>query len=90
VLNRYKKEKKMEGNWALVTGSPDVLGKLFFDSFHVAAIPMKEGSKAENMTHSSHLIAVDGKGQIRGYFDAMDETKTNDLNALLKSLLRGN
>lgn len=74
VLSAYASEFKLDtGNWKLLTGDIEVIKKTSVDSFKMA-LEGQPDSAAEHLglMHGSHLVLVDGKLQIRGFYRSSD------------------
>lgn len=63
--------------WLFLTGAPTVVEPLIQKGFKVSAVEENSGA---SITHSSHLVLVDARGQVRGYYDGMDEHRIDDLS----------
>jgi protein SCO1 len=85
VLKAYaNKHGAAEHNWAFLTGDYQAIAKTSEEGFKVGLSGTVDESKPHlGITHGSHLILVDGKGTIRGYFRSSDdETVTAVVDAL--------
>jgi protein SCO1/2 len=79
VLAQYAQQYNAEpGRWRFLTGDPADIARLMQQGFK---LPF-DGSMIH---HSEKLVLVDGKGQIRGYYDALDE---QDLQRLITEISR--
>jgi cytochrome oxidase Cu insertion factor (SCO1/SenC/PrrC family) len=78
VLRTYMKDKQFEGlSWKFLTGEQDSVVVFATQTLKVAA-------GADPEMHSTRLILLDAKGQVRGYYDsqeaaAMDKLKQDAL-----------
>ena len=70
VLRGYaEKLNAQPGRWTFLTGDKATIYRLSRDGFKLA---IGAGEKAGEPMHSTRVILVDGKGTIRGYYDATD------------------
>lgn len=85
VLNEYAKKHGADvNNWAFLTGDHSKVAKTSEDGFKMALTgQLEEGKPHLGITHGSHLILVDGAGQIRGYFRS---TEGESVQAIVKAL----
>ncbi len=68
--------------WVFVTGSREGLYTLIRDGFRLAvAETAQAGTGGEIITHSERFVLVDGQGQIRGYYSALDNEAFRQLLA---------
>ncbi len=75
ALSRYAKSHQASG--LFLTGRKDEVRRLCREGFK---LPVADGGSAEEpIIHSKKLVLVDGKGDIRGYFDADDEASVESL-----------
>lgn len=58
---RYKADP---ARWRFLTGAPEELRRLSYDTFHLAEV-------GGSLEHSSRFALVDRKGRIRGYYDTV-------------------
>ena len=72
--------------WFFVTGSATALTALIAQGFKVSA-ETGDGSAA-SVTHSAHLVLVDKKGNLRGYYDGMDNGRVDELIKDVRLLAR--
>jgi cytochrome oxidase Cu insertion factor (SCO1/SenC/PrrC family) len=69
VLTRYADQRGVTGDrWMFLTGERDELYKLSKEGFHLA-VDDTIGTEIEPITHSTRFTLVDGRGNIRGYYD---------------------
>lgn len=81
VLRAYKKEKQLEGlSWKFLTGDQPAVISLATQVFKVAA-------GADPEMHSTRLILVDAKGNVRGYYDSQEAASMEKLTVDAKQLL---
>jgi protein SCO1/2 len=88
VLSAYAAEQgPAPGRWVLLTGEREPVRELITGGFFLAAD--EGGSEAEPITHSTRFVLIDGAGEIRGYYDALDEESLVRLRRDLGRLRRG-
>lgn len=63
-LAEYARRYEAPDRWSFVTGDAAEIGRV------TAALGM--GALGDPMMHSSSFVLVDGKGRVRGYYDAKD------------------
>jgi len=89
TLRRYTQRHQLDTKrWIFLTGSEEAIHTLARDGFRLAAAESSEEEKAdgaEDFIHSVRFVLVDGQGQIRGYYNALD---SDDLHALLTDARR--
>jgi len=77
VLANYAKRYKADpARWYFLTGKPEDLRTLSYDTFHLSEV----GGALE---HSSRFALVDRKGRIRGFYETTD---TNALQQLVEDI----
>lgn len=88
VLKAYaKKHGADRPNWNFLTGDYQTILKTSEDGFKVGLSGSIDESKPHlGITHGSHLVLVDGQGQIRGYFRSSEDSVAEDLAAALAKL----
>ena len=89
VLKAFAKANHLpENRWRLLSGNPEAIRKLCEKSFLLAL----GGAMKPNgdITHSSRFVVVDGKGQVRGFFDGLEKKEVAKLNQALRLLLKEN
>ena len=87
VLAEYGKSFGADpARWKFVTGTREALWTLSKEGFK---LDVGEDAKTVAMPiyHSARMVLVDGHGQIRGYFDGLDEQGLQDLQAAMKVVL---
>lgn len=85
VLRAYAKKHGADvDNWSFLTGDFATIARTSEDGFKIAlAGKVEEGKPHLGITHGSHLILVDGRGKIRGYFRSSEnETPSAIVRAL--------
>jgi len=87
VLRRYSEQLQAEaGRWDFLTGPKSAIYKISHDGFKLA---MSDGSDAQGIpVHSTRMVLVDRRCQIRGYYDAVDAEAITKLLADTNHLLR--
>jgi protein SCO1/2 len=89
VLKAFAEANELpENRWRLLSGKPSAIRELCEKSFLLAL----GGAMKPNgdITHSSRFVVVDGKGQVRGFFDGLDGNEVAKLNRALRFLLKEN
>ncbi|HEX9793520.1 MAG TPA: SCO family protein [Planctomycetota bacterium] len=73
------------GNWTLATGTLKGLRELVNTSF---LLPMGEGRDAAGeIAHSSRFVLLDRAAQVRGFYSALEDESTFELQTALDQLL---
>ncbi|HJT80313.1 MAG TPA: SCO family protein [Chthoniobacterales bacterium] len=87
VLRNYaEKHHAQKDRWNFLTGSKSAIYDLSAKGFKLAAI---EGNEETGMPiHSTRMVLVDRRGQIRGYYDALAADSVTKLVADTRHLLR--
>jgi len=87
VLRDYAAKLQAEsGRWDFLTGSKSTIYKLSHDGFKLA---VSDGRAEQGLpVHSTRMILVDRRGQIRGYYDATEPDAITKLVADTSHLLR--
>jgi protein SCO1/2 len=87
VLRDYAAKLQAEpGRWDFLTGAKSAIYKVSHDGFKLA---LSDGSDAQGLpVHSTRMVLVDRRGQIRGYYDAMEPDAITNLVADTNHLLR--
>jgi protein SCO1/2 len=87
VLAEYaRKHNAQENRWFFLTGEKDTLYNLSVKGFKLA-LDDTGGTEVEPITHSTRLVLVDQRGQIRGYYGGTDDEDMKRLSADAKRLL---
>ena len=77
VLAAYAKLHKAESpDWLFLTGDEAEMRRLAVEGFKLGvapADPTDPRAAQEPVTHSTRFVLVDGKGRVRGWYDAFDE-----------------
>jgi protein SCO1/2 len=87
VLRGYADKLQAEpGRWDFLTGAKSAIYKLSHDGFKLA---VSDGGDAQGIpVHSTRMVLVDRRGQIRGYYDATEPEAITKLLADTNHLLR--
>src|SRR5256884_4925610 len=87
VLRSYAERLQAEpGRWDFLTGAQSAIFKLSHDGFQLAG---SDGSDAQGIpVHSTRMVLVDRRGEIRGYYDATEADAVTKLLADTNHLLR--
>ncbi len=73
VLRAYAAEHGAETrDWTFLTGEKQTVRNLVTQGFHLA-VEEGAGDEKEPTLHSQRIVLVDARGQIRGYYDALDQ-----------------
>lgn len=59
--------------WTFLTGPEQAVKLAVVDGLKVAVGREGGGVRPEEIFHGSHLVLVDGRGRVRGYYDSEDE-----------------
>ncbi len=87
-LTAYAKANHVDlANWKLLTGDYEVVKRTSIDSFKLA-LEGKADPKADHfgILHGSHLVLVDAKNQIRGFYRSEDADVVSRLLTDIKRL----
>ena len=87
VLRGYAEKLQAEpGRWDFLTGPQSAIYDLSRNGFKLA---VSDGSHAKGIpVHSTRMILVDRRGEIRGYYDALEPDAITKLVADATHLLR--
>src|SRR5438128_9396431 len=87
VLRSYAERLQAQsGRWDFLTGPKSAIYKLSHDGFKLA---VSDGSDAQGIpVHSTRMVLVDRRGEIRGYYDAAEADAMTKLLADANHLLR--
>lgn len=87
VLRDYAaKLQAQPGRWDFLTGPKSTIYKISHDGFKLA---VSDGADAQGLpVHSTRMVLVDRRGQIRGYYDATEPDAITKLVADTNHLLR--
>lgn len=88
TLARYAQGFRAGDAWLFLTGRKEDLYALAVQGFKLAAMEVpqdRQAVAAGPFLHSGKFVLVDGRGQVRGYYDSEDESA---LRRLLRDLRR--
>ena len=91
VLERYAESFKAPARWLFLTGNGERIYRLSKEGFKLgvdAASQTSGAETAEPILHSTRFVLVDGKGRIRGYYDAFDAESMKGLTRDLQAISR--
>ena len=87
VLQRYAQSFQATDRWLFLTGTREDVRRLCVEGFKLGLdMAPAPGSGPEPILHSTRFVLVDGKGDIRGYYEAFDEDSTAKLERDLEAL----
>jgi protein SCO1/2 len=88
VLREYAQKQGVDlANWSFLTGDLAAIRKTAEEGLKQAFEGTADPSKPDfGITHGSHLVLVDRKGTIRGFYRSSDETELQKLLADLSRL----
>jgi protein SCO1/2 len=88
VLREYMQTQGVDAaNWSFLTGDIAVIRNTAEQSFKQALEGQADPQKPDfGITHGSHLVLVDPKGAIRGFYRSSDETELQKLLTDLATL----
>lgn len=75
VMAAYLRQHRAPEDWRFLTGPEPAVRSLARDGFKLAVEPKQPGAPGyaeEPLLHSTRFVLVDGRGLIRGYYDAFD------------------
>ena len=87
VLTSYANSYKAAGNWHFLTGERE---KLWNFSKKGLKLPVDDTGLDPNMPilHSPQIALIDGKGQVRGYYNGLDDTSLEQLKGDIEIVLK--
>ena len=91
ALSRYAERFKADPDrWLFLTGEKREIYRLAQEGFRLSAVPASNVGQENNASilHSARFVLVDGKAQIRGYYQSTDAEAMKRLSRDLKKLLR--
>ncbi len=91
VLSRYADRfKASPDSWYFLTGEKKEIYSLAQEGFHLSAMPASHHEKEDEgaILHSSKFALVDGKGEIRGYYESNDAEALQRLRQDLTTLIK--
>jgi protein SCO1/2 len=87
VLQRYAESFQATDRWLFLTGTREDVRRLCIEGFKLGLdMAPGPGSGPEPILHSTRFVLVDGKGGIRGYYEAFNEDSTAKLKRDLLAL----
>ncbi len=89
VLTAYANKHGADlDRWTFLTGDKKEIFTIISDGFHLV-VEEGAGDEAEPTLHSPRIVLVDREGEIRGYYDSLDDESMarleKDLGTLLKN-----
>jgi len=91
ALSRYAERFKADPDrWLFLTGEKREIYRLAQEGFRLSAVPASNAGQENDASilHSARFVLVDGKAQIRGYYQSTDAEAMKRLRRDLKKLLR--
>jgi protein SCO1/2 len=73
--------------WTFLTGDKQDIFRTITDGFHLV-VEEGAGTSVEPTLHSPRIVLIDARGEIRGYYDALDQDSMTRLGADLDRLLK--
>lgn len=87
VLQRYAGSFQATDRWLFLTGGREDVRRLCVEGFKLGLdMEPGPGMGPEPILHSTRFVLVDGRGGIRGYYEAFDEDSTAKLKRDLLAL----
>lgn len=87
VLQRYAESFQATDRWLFLTGPREDVRRLCVEGFKLGLdMAPGPGVGPEPILHSTRFVLVDGRGDIRGYYEAFDEESTAKLERDLEAL----
>lgn len=87
VLQRYAASFQATDRWLFLTGVREDVRRLCVEGFKLGLdMAPAPGMGPEPILHSTRFVLVDGRGDIRGYYEAFDEESTARLKRDLLAL----
>lgn len=90
VLERYAASYKAPAHWLFLTGTREEIRNLSIAGFKLALdmSPPPDLGLIEPILHTTRFVLVDGRADIRGYYDAFDEESMRKLARDLEILTK--
>jgi cytochrome oxidase Cu insertion factor (SCO1/SenC/PrrC family) len=91
VLRAYAEEHGAdEERWLFLTGPEEEVYALLRGGFRLAVDRATPGQEVpgQEVTHATKLVAVDGQGRIRGFYDGRSDAGREDLQERMKAIAR--
>ncbi len=91
VLTEYAKENQADtANWSFLTGDFEVIKKTSVEGFKMALDgKLKKDADHFGILHGSHLVLIDQKGEIRGFYRSADDDAVKRLLQDIARLSKG-
>jgi protein SCO1/2 len=88
VLREYMQKQGVDpANWSFLTGDISVIKNTAEQSFKLALDGKADPAKPDfGIIHGSHLVLVDAKGSIRGFYSTSDDQELQRLLGALATL----
>jgi protein SCO1/2 len=86
VLDEYAQSLGAPGRWLFLTGDKGQIYRLSREGFKLGVDDTTPVSPDEPILHSTRFVLVDGKGKIRGYYEAFDEPSLERLVQDLRAI----
>lgn len=87
VLERYAASFQATDRWLFLTGAREDVRRLCVEGFKLGLdMAPSPGMGPEPILHSTRFVLVDGRGDIRGYYEAFDEESTAKLRRDVEAL----
>lgn len=89
ILQAYAKKNEAADNWLFLTGPRDDVFRLSKEGFMLGIdLDPPEGATApgEPILHSTRFMLVDGKGQLRGFYEAFSDATVDGIKRDLEGL----
>lgn len=86
VLTAYARRYDAPSDWLFLTGDRQEIYELCRDGFKLAVGEAPNADAVDPIFHSNRFVLVDGRGQIRGYYDAFDAAEIERLVQDLRGL----
>ena len=87
VLQRHAQKLGASDRWLFLTGNREEIRRLSIEGFKLGLdLDPAPGSSSEPILHSTRFVLIDGRGTIRGYYEAFDEASMERLRRDLESL----
>ncbi|MEM7387681.1 MAG: SCO family protein [Verrucomicrobiota bacterium] len=87
VLAKYALDHQATANWHFLTGKRSVIWDFSREGLK---LPVDESGLDPKMPilHSSRTVLVDGRGQVRGYYDGLDDASLEKMKEDIETLLK--
>jgi protein SCO1 len=89
VLTSYAERYKADAaRWLFLTGDKKQITQLVQEGFRLSAVPAADSTNKDTIIlHSSRFVLVDRNGEIRGYYDSLDNIALDRLKKDVRTLL---